>query len=202
MSRDWWFHAAAATLSVTLVARLLSGLSRLPLAWAALDGGTVLLLIGLVGGKVRLPEVNHAVSWPLFTFVIGMFLVVRGFEAMWLADLRFTLPREPFTALLFAVGGTTIGSNIVNNVPTTLLALPFIARSHDHLREIMAYGALVGANIGPTLTTYGSLATMLWLTLIRKRGVYVSTTMYMRVALFTTPIVRVTTTLALWLVSR
>lgn len=61
---------------------------------------------------------------------------------------------------------------------------------------------MVGANIGPTLTTYGSLATMHWLTLIRKRGIYVSTTMYMRVALFTTPIVLVTTTLALWLVLR
>ena len=35
----------------------------------------------------------------------------------------------------------------------TLLALPFIERTHDHLRDIMAYGALVGANIGPNLTT-------------------------------------------------
>ena len=198
----WWFHASAATLTVTLVALLLSGLNRLPLAWAALGGGAVLLIISLVGGQVRLPEVNHAISWPLFIFVIGMFLVVRGFEETWLETLQFALPRDPLPALLLAVGGTTIGSNIVNNVPMTLLALPFIARTHDHLREIMAYGALVGANIGPTLTTYGSLATMLWLTLIRKRGVYVSTTMYIRVALFTTPIVLLTTTLALWLVLR
>ena len=199
---DWWFHAAGATLTVTLVALLISGLARLPLAWAALGGGAVLLIISVAGGKVRIPEVSHAVSWPLFAFVIGMFLVVRGFEATWLEDLQFSLPREPLPALLLAVGGTTLGSNIVNNVPMTLLALPFIARTHDHLREIMAYGALVGANIGPTLTTYGSLATMLWLTLIRKRGVYISTTMYMRVALFTTPIVLATTTLALWLALR
>ena len=196
----WWFHAAGSTLTVTLVALLLSGLTRQPLAWPALGGGAALLLIGLVGRQVKLPQVNAAISWPLFGFVIGMFLVVRGFEATWLEDLHFTLPREPLPALLLAVGGTTIGSNIVNNVPMTLLALPFIARTEDHLREIMAYGALVGANIGPTLTTYGSLATMLWLTLIRQRGVRVSTTMYMRVALFTTPIVLLVATLALWLV--
>lgn len=198
----WWFHAAAATLTVTLMALLCSGLARLPLAWAALGGGAVLLLIGVAGGQVQLQDVNHAVSWPLFAFVIGMFLVVRGFEATWLEALRFTLPREPLPALLLAVGGATLGSNLVNNVPMTLLALPFIARTQDHLRDIMAYGALVGANIGPTLTTYGSLATMLWLTLIRKRGISISTTMYMRVALFTTPIVLLTTTLALWLVLR
>jgi arsenical pump membrane protein len=198
----WWFHASAATLTVTLVALLLSGLARLPLAWAALGGGAVLLAISLLGGQVRLPEVNHAISWPLFIFVIGMFLVVRGFEETWLETLRVALPRDPLPALLLAVGGTTIGSNVVNNVPMTLLALPFIGRAPEPVRDIMAYGALVGANIGPTLTTYGSLATMLWLTLIRKRGVFVSTTMYMRVALFTTPIVLFTTTIALWLVLR
>lgn len=48
----------------------------------------------------------------------------------------------------------------------------------------------------------GIVAAMLWLRLIRKRGVHVPTTMYTRVALFTTPLVLVTTTLALWLVLR
>ena len=48
----WWFHAAAATLTVTLVALLCSGLARLPLAWAAL------------GGAALLPEVSQANCGP------------------------------------------------------------------------------------------------------------------------------------------
>jgi arsenical pump membrane protein len=141
-----------------------------------------------------------AISWPLFVFVIGMFLVVRGFEHVWLNQLRLALPREPIPALLLAVGGNAVGSNIVNNVPMTLLSLPVIARAEPHLREVLAYGTLVGANIGPTLTTYGSLATMLWLALIRKRGLDVTTTEYLRVALITTPLVLAATTLTLWMV--
>jgi arsenical pump membrane protein len=58
------------------------------------------------------------------------------------------------------------------------------------------------ANIGPTVTTYGSLATMLWLALIRKRGLDVSTAEYLRVAAITTPIVLIAATVTLWLVLR
>ena len=197
---DWWFISAAAALGVTLVALLAAGLARRPLAWPALVGGGILLLIALLGHRVRLPEAVSAISWPLFVFVIGMFLVVRGFEHVWLTQVHLALPRESGPALLLAVGGNAVGSNIVNNVPMTLLSMPFITRAEPHLREVLAYGTLVGANIGPTLTTYGSLATMLWLALIRKRGLDVTTTEYLRVALITTPLVLAATTLTLWLV--
>lgn len=197
---DWWFISAAASLTITLIALLAAGLARWPLAWPALGGGGALFLIALLGRRVRLPESVEAISWPLFVFVIGMFLVVRGFEHAWLSQVHIALPREPIPALLLAVGGNTIGSNLVNNVPMTLLSIPFIARADPHLRDVLAYGTLVGANIGPTLTTYGSLATMLWLALIRKRGLDVTTTEYLRVALITTPFVLAATTLTLWMV--
>lgn len=70
------------------------------------------------------------------------------------------------------------------------------------MRAALAYGTLVGVNIGPTLTTYGSLATMLWLTLVRKRGVEVSTMEYMKVGLLTMPPVLLAAALALWLTLR
>ena len=53
------------------------------------------------------------------------------------------------------------------------------------MRHALAYGTLVGANIGPALTTYGSLATMLWLTLVRPRDIAVSTGDYLRISLVT-----------------
>lgn len=200
--RGWWFHAAAATLAVTLVALLASGLTHRPLAWAALAGGGVLLLAGLAGRAVTLPAAIRAISWPLFVFVIGMFLVVRGVEHAWLGRLALSPPGEPLPALFLAVGANAVGSNIVNNVPMTLLALPFVARGNAATREALAYGTLVGANVGPTLTTYGSLATMLWLALIRQRGLDISSREYLRVALITTPVVLIATTLTLWMTLR
>jgi arsenical pump membrane protein len=197
---DWWFWTAAVCLVVTLGILLASGLARRPLSWAALAGGGLLLAIGLLGRRVHPRETLAAVSWPLFVFVIGMFLLVRGFEQTWVDRLVIALPTAPLPALLLAVGANAVGSNIVNNVPMTLLSLPFVIRADGPAREALTYGTLVGANIGPTLTTYGSLATMLWLALLRKRGLDVSTLEYLRVALIATPIVLATTTLTLWMV--
>lgn len=195
---DWWFRIAVIVLAGTLAALLASGLTHQPLSSPALAGGGLLLAIGLLGQRVRIGEARHAVSWPLFIFVAGMFVLVRGIEHVWLERLDLHLPAEPLPALLLAVFGNAVGSNIVNNVPMTLLSLPFIVRADEPVREALAYGTLVGANIGPTLTTYGSLATMLWLALIRKRGLDVSTAEYLRVALITTPVVLLAATLALW----
>jgi arsenical pump membrane protein len=65
---------------------------------------------------------------------------------------------------------------------------------------VIAMTVLVGTNIGPALTTYGSLATMLWLTLVRRNGIDVTTGGYLRVSLITVPIVLLTTSATLWLV--
>jgi arsenical pump membrane protein len=201
---DWWTRAAAVAIGLTLAGLIVSGLAHRSLSWPALAGGGLLLAAGLAGRRVAISETMHAVSWPLFVFVVGMFIVVRGFEQIWLARLTVTLPRAPLPALLVAVLANAIGSNVVNNVPMTLLSLPFIARARvgDPVREVLAYGTLLGANIGPTLTTYGSLATMLWLALIRKRGLDVSTVEYLRVALIATPVTLAAATLALWVVLR
>ena len=199
---DWWFHAAGVVLAATLVGLVGAGLGERPLADVALAGGGLLAVIGLTGRRVRLVDLAGGISWPLFVFVLGMALIVRGFEHAWLDRLDVPLPTRLLPALLLAVGGSALGSNVVNNVPMTLFSLTLIARNEGPAREALAYGTLVGANIGPTLTTYGSLATMLWFALIRRRGMDVSTTAYLKVALMTTPAVLAATTLTLWLVMR
>jgi arsenical pump membrane protein len=77
---DWWFATATIALAATLVGLLASGLNHQPLARAARAGGGALLLVGLADRRVRLGDAGNAVSWSLFVFIAGMFVVVRGFE--------------------------------------------------------------------------------------------------------------------------
>jgi arsenical pump membrane protein len=197
--RDWWLTTAMIVLAGTLVALFTAGFSGRPLAYPALAGAAVLLGIGVAGKRIHVDAVARDVSWPVLVFVVGMLMIVRGLERGWLDHVSIETPHNPTLALLTGVAGAAIGSNIVNNVPTALLAIPVIGRATGAAREALAYGVLVGSNVGPVLTTYGSLATMLWLTMVRKRGLTVTTREYLTISFLSVPPILAATTAALWL---
>lgn len=196
----WWLLAAAGMLAATLCGLFVLGLLDLPLAWGALLGAGLLLGIGVASGRAQLRDVGREVSWPLFVFVVGMFIVVRGFTGAWLPRFESSLPTSPSAALLTGAIGGALGSNVVNNVPMVVFALSLLQRLSGPARQALAYGTLLGVNIGPTLTTYGSLATMLWLTIVRKRGLDVSSRDYMKIGVLTMPAVLAAATITLWFV--
>ena len=112
------------------------------------------------------------------------------------------MPHSLGGAIIAAAGATAIGSNIVNNVPMALLSVPVIQRSSGEHQAALTYAVLLGTNIGPILTTYGSLATMLWLSLVRKRGMTVSTREYLRVGVLSMPPILISSAITLWFVLR
>ncbi|MCC6791543.1 MAG: hypothetical protein IT336_07665 [Thermomicrobiales bacterium] len=199
---DWWYITSAGVLGLTLAGLFSLGLAEEPLSIAALAGGAVILGAGAITKRVRPLEIGRELSWSLFLFVIGMVVLVRGAETTLLDGIGSPVPSDPTLALFVSAAFGAAGSNIVNNVPMTLAALPFIGDAAGATRDAMLYGTLAGVNIGPTLTTYGSLATMLWLTAVRKRGLNVPTMLYLRVGIVTMPVVLISTLLALWITLR
>lgn len=195
---DWWFWTSALVLTATLVGLLWSGIVHLPLALAAMGGAIFLLTVGYAGNRIRPSQELREVSWPVLVFVIGMLVLIRGFEQGWLRDRVFEMPQSLAGAIIAAAGATAIGSNIVNNVPMALLSVPVIERSSGEHRTALTYAVLIGTNIGPILTTYGSLATMLWLSLVRKRGMDVTTGQYLRVGVLSMPPILISSAIALW----
>ncbi len=96
------------------------------------------------------------------------------------------------SALLAAVG-----SNLVNNVPMTIVMVNAIDAQHlaGPVRDAAAYGTIVGGDLGPNLTPVGSLATVLWLLILRQRGLDVRPVDYLRFGLLTTPPILLVATL-------
>lgn len=197
-----WLFIAGAVLTASLAGVLVLGVRGEPIWWATIAGGTMLLALALGSRRTTLHQTLHDISPSIFVFVVSMTIVVEGFQHAWLDDQTLALPTSLPMALLTSVGLAAIGSNVVNNVPMTVLALGVLERAPAGSRDALTYGSLIGANIGPALTTYGSLATMLWLTQLRRRGLHVSTVAYMKVSLIAIPPVLVTTGLSLWLVLR
>lgn len=196
-----WQWVSGAVLCFSLGALFWCGVMGWPLWWAAMAGAATATVLASSTRRLTVEHVVADVSWPLFVFVISMTVLVRGIEHTWLDALQIQAPTNVAGIIVSGVLTGAIGSNIINNVPMTVLAGPVIAQLPEAQQSTMAYAVLVGTNIGPALTTYGSLATMLWLTLIRKRGIAVSTRTYLAVSFAAVPIVLLTTSIALWAVT-
>jgi arsenical pump membrane protein len=90
-------------------------------------------------------------------------------------------------------GGATVAlatallSNVVNNLPMALVTAAALDGLDPQAADQLVAGAIVGIDLGPNLTTVGSFATMLWLMLLRRRGIDVSAWAYARVGLLVTP---------------
>lgn len=196
-----FFRGAVAVLGGVLVGYFVGSMMRIPPYLIALAGCAVLLLLGLWRRRIEVKRLLHGISWPLFPFVIGLFVVVRGVENLGLAPLAaHGLARvgpTPLSQILVTGFGSAVGTNVVNNIPMALLAISVLGRGHASLPAL--YGAILGCNIGPNLTIVGSLATMLVLSSARQRGEDVKGSDFFKIGLVATPLILLATCLALWL---
>ena len=96
-------------------------------------------------------------------------------------------------ALLGIAAVAAVLSNIVNNLPAVLVLLPLVTSSGP--AAVLAM--LIGVNIGPNLTYVGSLANLLWRSVVR-RDIPAGFREFSRVGLITTPVTLVVAVLGLW----
>jgi len=193
-----FFVVCIAVLAVVLIFYFLAPLMGLEPYVFAFAASAVLAIAGLLAGRVHVRTVLE-LSWDLFPFVIGLFIAVQGLENLgvvgissgWLAEMR------PGSAekLLSVAGATAFTSNIVNNLPAALIARSVLLRSHAPMGTVLA--ALVGADVGPMITPFGSLATMLVLAFARRDGVEVRARQLVLLGLWAVPVLLVLTTLTL-----
>jgi Arsenical pump membrane protein len=100
-----------------------------------------------------------------------MFIVVRAIEdtglttifGNWLIHLSGD---TSFGAVMIGMAGAAVGTNLINNVPMAVVmvsALGGIQHAPPAIQHGFIAATIFGCDLGPNLTTVGSLATVLWL---------------------------------------
>ncbi|HEX8483827.1 arsenic transporter [Sphingomonas sp.] len=148
-----------------------------------LAGVATTTIVCIAGRKSRL-TIARAVSWSVLPLVAGLFVLVEalattgiiGVLARALADAASRSPQ-----VTAGVAGTALAivSNLMNNLPAGLIAATTIA--HARPPQMVTDALLIGVDLGPNLSITGSLATILWLTAIRREGEDVSFWRFLKV---------------------
>ncbi|QDI82606.1 arsenic transporter [Methylorubrum populi] len=152
--------------------------------------GLATALVVLAINRGGLVEVARDVSWGVLPLVAGLFVLVEALEKTGLltrlADWLGHAAQGDPTATAWAGGAlVAFGSNLVNNLPAGLLAGAAVQAAH--VPETVAGAILIGVDLGPNLSVTGSLATILWLTAIRREGEDVSAWAFLKLGALVMP---------------
>lgn len=169
---------------------------RFPLGPTAVAGACITLL----GAGVAPAVTVRRISWNTFALLAGLFVLLdavahAGFVDWALAQLHDAARFSALAVVALTAVGAAGFSNLLNNLPVAVAA-SYVA-AHDP-SQYVAYPAIVGVDLGPNLTTAGSLATLLWLSVLNQRGLRVSPLEYLRLGILVVPPSLVAAALWLW----
>ncbi|MEV7969804.1 SLC13 family permease [Sphaerisporangium sp. NPDC088356] len=158
--------SVAAVACVLFIVAILAGL-QIGVAAAV----AAVLVVAAFAWRDRSKLTWGLLPWQLLVFVTGLFLVVPTLSRYGLDDLMRALIGEAGDAAgdyRAAAAGAGL-SNIVNNLPAYYAGERVIPpANHDQLLSL-----LIGTNVGPVITPWASLATLLWFEWCRRRAVKV-----------------------------
>ncbi len=147
----------------------------------------VLVLTRSTGG---VGAIVRNISWSVLPLVAGLFVLVEALEKTGvtraLANAVQGVVQHSETLAAWSVAVVlAIGCNLVNNLPAGLVAGRIVALAHppEHVRSAV----LIGIDLGPNLSTTGSLATILWLTALRREGQSVSAWAFLKLGVLVMP---------------
>jgi len=125
-------------------------------------------------------------------FMVGIFLVVQGLKQAGVVENLASILTQA-TLLPNVVGVlapsliVTIGASFINNWPMTILGLMAIEQAVATLGlsgqalTSLIFSNIIGNNLGPHFFPLGSLAIIMWLETMRKKGVRISLKDYLKI---------------------
>ncbi len=202
------FRISWVLLVLLMIGYIATELLHIPVSFVAI----VIAILFLVAGartKVTHPfQVVKEAPWAIVFFSIGMYVVVYGLRNAGLTDwlgllLKHSMAAGLFSTTLFTGFVAAILSSVMNNLPSVMIGALAIHATHASgiIQHAMVYANVIGCDLGPKITPIGSLATLLWLHVLGKKGIQIRWGYYFKVGIITTiPVLFVTLTgLLLWI---
>ena len=181
---------AAFGIGMTAAILLVSSGFDIQLGLPTFLAGLATALLVLVRSRTSPMAVAKNISWGVLPLVAGLFVLVQSLEKTGVTDqigglLRDLVQHSATIAAWVAGAALAFGCNLVNNLPAGLVAgrVVELANVPEHVRSAV----LIGVDLGPNLSVTGSLATILWLTALRRENIDVGAGAFLKLGLLVMP---------------
>lgn len=167
---------------------------KLSIPMIALASASLVLILG----KIKPSIVIKQVDWVLLLFFVGLFIVVHGIEKVGVLDpfIKNTPIANSLSGILSLHGLSLLLSQIVSNVPYTILMLPILkTTSSDLLWLSLASAATLAGNA----TIIGAVANIIVIEVAKKYDVEIGFWKFLKVGLTITVITLILSVVILYL---
>ncbi|NLE06197.1 MAG: hypothetical protein GX638_15525, partial [Crenarchaeota archaeon] len=183
------------------VGYVIASLLRIPVSLIICLGTIFLIIVYWIslktkfsvnGDRKSITQMAKEINWDIILFMLCIFIVVKGLEPAGVVDALSSLLLS--SSALPSVLGIfipsmiiTIGASFMNNWPMTILGLFSIEKLvelvglNGPILTGLIFSNVIGNNLGPHFFPLGSLAILMWLDCMRRRGVKISLREYLKV---------------------
>jgi arsenical pump membrane protein len=179
---------AAIGIAATACVLLASSAADIQLGLPTAIAGTATAVIVLIRERKPPWQVLRDISWGVLPLVAGLFVLVEALAKTGvIATITALLSDDKSVPWLAGAAGAAVAlaSNLMNNLPVGLIAGSAVQGAD--LSDQVTRAILIGVDLGPNLSVTGSLATILWLTALRREGQAIGAGAFLKLGVLVMP---------------
>lgn len=166
-----------------------------PIEAIGLIGASILIFIRWMKTREGMKDVIINSPWHILLFAFSMYVLVYGLKNIGLNTIIISIFQDMVNngildATIFMGLLSTVFSNLFNNLPAVMISTISITEMNLNplLMQVAYLANVIGSDIGSLLTPIGTLATLIWMFILKKHKLKISWKDYIEVTVLIIPI--------------
>lgn len=208
---------STATLITVDVGYVLASFARIPVSLIICSGAIFLITVYWISlnkgyfasiENKGIKSIIKQINWDMVIFMLSIFIVVQGLNNIGIIDfmssaLLWGSSLPSVLSILTPSLIVTFGASFMNNWPMAILGLLSINQAAAGLSSQaftgLIFSNIIGNNLGPHFFPLGSLAILMWLETMKRKGVNISLKSYLKVGAVLSIVEVIVASLVLWI---
>lgn len=170
---------------LTLTLLILSNVIDIEMWLITFVASISLILIAIIYYKkngqkiIKIKDTVSKAPWSFIPLILGMYVLVEGIKQ---ADFHLHLLEllNHFNTTFGYGISSFILANAMNNLPMSMFYALIIEQASPLIQLKATYATIIGANLGVLFTPFGALAGLMWFNLVKRSGIKLTITQYIK----------------------